>query len=71
MKQFGPQVKKYLKKKQLPLKWLLAIDNATAHPKYLEDDSPNGLDFIKVKFLSSNTTHLLQSMDQHVINNFQ
>ena len=29
---FGPQVKEYLKEKQLPLRCLLVMDNATVHP---------------------------------------
>ena len=48
---FGPQVKKYLKEKQLPLKCLLVIDNGTAHHQDLDDDLPVGIDFIKVKFI--------------------
>ena len=42
----GPQVKEYLKEKQLPLKCLLVIDNALAHPQDLDDDLLDGLDFI-------------------------
>ena len=48
---FGNEIKEYLKEKQLPLICLLAMDSATAHPKDLDDDLPDGLDFIKVKFL--------------------
>ena len=47
------------------------MDDATAHPQDIDDDLPDGLDFIKVKSLPHNTTHLLQPMDQHVIFNFR
>ena len=68
---FGPQVKEYLKKKQLSLKCLPAMDNATAHPQDLNDDLPDTFDFIKVKFLPPNTTPLPQPMDQQVISNLK
>ena len=35
---FAPSVKKYLQKENLPLKCLLVMDNAPAHPPCLEDD---------------------------------
>ena len=38
---FGRQVKEYLKEKQLSLKRLLAMDNATAHPQDLHDVLPD------------------------------
>ena len=63
----GPQVKEYLKETQLPLKCLLVMDSANAHPQDLDDDLPGGFDFINVKFLPSYTTPLLQLMDQQVI----
>ena len=66
----GPQVKDYLKEKQLPLKFLPVMDNAIAHPQDLDEDLPNGFDFIKVKFLPPNTITLLQPMNQQVISNF-
>ena len=59
---FGPHVKEYLKEKQLPEKCLQVMDNATAHPQDLDGDLPDGFEFIKVKFLSPNTTPLLQPM---------
>ena len=64
---FGPQVKEYLKEKQLPLKCLHVMDNVTAHPRDLDEDIPDGFDFIKVKLLPPNTTSLLLPMDQQVI----
>ena len=68
---FGPQVKEYLKEKQLPLKCLLLMDNATSHPHDIDDDLPDGFDFIKVKFLLPNTTPFHQLMDQQVISSFK
>ena len=47
------------------------MDNATAHPQDLDDDIPDGLDFLKVKFLPPNTTPLLQLMNQQVISYFK
>ncbi|XP_039623765.1 tigger transposable element-derived protein 1-like [Polypterus senegalus] len=68
---FGPSVKKYLHKNKLPLKVLLVLDNAPAHPPELEDDLLEEFQFIKVKFLPPSTTPLLQPMDQQVISNFK
>ncbi|KAL4084407.1 hypothetical protein QTP88_028230 [Uroleucon formosanum] len=60
---FIPQVEKYLKLKNLPFKALLLIDNAPGHPSSLELQHSN----MKVMFLPSNTTSLLQPLDQGVI----
>lgn len=68
---FGPVVKKYVLDNNLPLKVLLVMDNAPAHPPGLEDDLLEEFKFIKVKFLPPNTTPLLQPMDQQVISNFK
>lgn len=68
---FGPEVKKYLEEKNLPLRCLLIMDNAPAHPPGLEDDLMEEFDFIKIKFLPPNTTPLLQPMDQQVTANFK
>ena len=68
---FGPQVKEYLKEKLLPLRCLLVMDNATAHPHGLDDDLPDGFYFIKVKFLPTNMTPFLQPVDQQVISSFK
>ncbi|XP_018410276.1 PREDICTED: tigger transposable element-derived protein 1-like [Nanorana parkeri] len=68
---FGPAVKKYLLEKNLPLKALLIMDNAPAHPPGLEDDLLEEFEFIRVKFLPPNTTPILQPMDQQVISNFK
>ncbi|KAM9457775.1 tigger transposable element-derived protein 1-like isoform 1-T1 [Clarias gariepinus] len=68
---FGPSVKSYLLEKDLPLKVLLILDNAPAHPPGLEDDLLEEFKFIKIKFLPPNTTLLLQPMNQEVISNFK
>ena len=56
-KVFSPAVKKYLAENNLPLKVLLVMDNAPAHPPGLED-LLEGFKFIKVNFLPPNTTPL-------------
>ena len=68
---FGPAVKKYLQENNLPLKCLLCLDNAPAHPPGLEDDILDEYKFIKVLYLPPNTTPILQPMDQQVISNFK
>ncbi|XP_043575633.1 tigger transposable element-derived protein 1-like [Chiloscyllium plagiosum] len=68
---FAPAVKEYLETNNLPLKCLLVMDNAPAHPPNLEEDLDIEYDFIKVKFLPPNTTPLIQPMDQNVIANFK
>jgi len=68
---FGPSVKKYLQENSLPLKALLILDNAPAHPPGLEDDILEEFQFVKVLYLPPNTTPLLQPMDQQVISNFK
>ena len=68
---FGPAVKRYLEENNLPLKCLLILDNAPAHPPSLEDDILEEFSFIKVLYLPPNTTSILQPMDQQVIANFK
>ncbi|UYV69845.1 hypothetical protein LAZ67_7000956 [Cordylochernes scorpioides] len=68
---FGPAVKKYLSEKKLPLRALLVMDNAPAHPPSLKDHLLDEFKFIEVRFLHPNTTPLLQPMDQQVISNFK
>ena len=68
---FGPTVKRYLQENNLPLKCLLCLDNAPAHPPGLEDDILDEYKFIKVMYLPPNTTPILQPMDQQVISNFK
>jgi len=55
----------------LPLKALLVMDNAPAHPQGLEEDLSAEYGFIQVKSLPPNTTPLIQPMDQQVISNFK
>ncbi|XP_068180499.1 tigger transposable element-derived protein 1-like isoform X2 [Antennarius striatus] len=68
---FGPAVKRYLEENDLPFKCLLVLDNAPAHPPGLEDDVLEEFSFIKVLYLPSNTTSILQPMDQELISNFK
>lgn len=65
---FVPSVQDDLKKKNLPQKAILLLDNAGAHP----NDSLMSKDGnITVFFLPPNTTSLLQPMDQGVIETFK
>ncbi|XP_068224423.1 tigger transposable element-derived protein 1-like [Palaemon carinicauda] len=66
----GSAVKNYLEENDLPLKCLLVLDNAPAHPPGLENILYPDFAFIKVLYLPPNTTPLLQPMDQQVIANF-
>ncbi|CAH2322197.1 tigger transposable element-derived 1-like [Pelobates cultripes] len=45
---FGPAVKKYLVDNNLPLKAMLLMDNAPAHPPGLEEDLLEDFNFIKI-----------------------
>ncbi|XP_036212432.1 tigger transposable element-derived protein 1-like isoform X2 [Myotis myotis] len=68
---FAPSVKKYLWEKQLPLRALLVMDKAPAHPPALEAELMEEHSFITVRFLPPNITPLIQPMDQQVISNFK
>ncbi|XP_053129291.1 tigger transposable element-derived protein 1-like [Hemicordylus capensis] len=68
---FGPTVRRYLQEKNLPLKAILLMDNAPAHPPGLEEDLAEEFKFIRVIFLPPNTTPLIQPMDQQLIANFK
>ncbi|XP_069961426.1 tigger transposable element-derived protein 1 isoform X7 [Cherax quadricarinatus] len=68
---FGPSVKKYLQENKLPLKCLLVLDSAPAHPPDLEDQLLEEYSFIRVKFLPPDTTPPIQPMNQQVISNFK
>lgn len=68
---FCPTVKKYLEDKGLPLKALLVMDNAPAHPKDLEDELAEEFPWLTVEFLPPNTTALLQPMDQQIVAHFK
>ena len=62
---FDPAVKKYLQDAKPPMKALLILDNAPAHPPGLEDDILDDFKFVNV------TVPILQPMDQQVISNFK
>ena len=68
---FEPTVRDYLREKDLPLKVLLVMDNAPAHPPNLMEELPDEFSFIKVHFLPPNMTPLLQPTDQQAITNFK
>ncbi|XP_036338616.1 jerky protein homolog-like [Rhagoletis pomonella] len=60
---FVVQVRKHLKEKNLPVKALLLLDNATCHPLSLASSEED----ICVMFLPPNCTALVQPMDQNAI----
>lgn len=68
-KVFVPHVRKSLKSKNLPMKAILILDNAPAHPELSLLCSDDGN--ITCFFLPANTTSLLQPMDQSVIETFK
>ena len=64
-KEFVPAVEKHMLQKGLPVKALLLLDNAPAHPDegvLISSDKT-----IKTMFLPPNTTALIQPMDQGVV----
>ncbi len=60
---FVPEVTRFCKENDLPIRALLFLDNATSHPS--DDELVCG--DIKAFFLPPNVTPLLQPMDQHVL----
>ncbi|XP_064111358.1 tigger transposable element-derived protein 1-like [Macrobrachium nipponense] len=68
---FGPSVKKYLKDNNLPLRALLVLENAPAHPPQIEEEILDEYNFVKVLYLPPNTNPILQPLDQQVISNFK
>uniref|UniRef100_A0A8C9TAJ9 DDE-1 domain-containing protein n=1 Tax=Scleropages formosus TaxID=113540 RepID=A0A8C9TAJ9_SCLFO len=64
---FCPFIAKYCKENNLGNKALLIIENAPGHPATIVDYSSN----VQVVFLPSNTTFLLQPMEQGVISIFK
>lgn len=64
-KEFVPEIKKFMKRSNLPEKALLILDNAPDRPNERDLRSSDGK--IQVMFLPPNCTPLLQPMDQNVI----
>ena len=64
---FIPEVREYCLKKAIPFKILLLLDNAPGHPPHLADFHPD----VKVVFMPSNTTSILQPMDQGSVTTFK
>ena len=62
-----PEVKLYCRKNGISFKILLVLDNVPGHPLHLDDFHSD----VQVVYLLSNTTSLLQPMDQGVIANFK
>lgn len=62
---FVPAVRKHLTEMKLPIKALLLLDNAPAHPETSTITSEDGK--IKSMFLPPNTTAIIQPMDQGVL----
>ena len=60
---------KCLQEKGLPLKCLLLLDIAPAHPPGLEEDLAKEFDFIQVKCLPPNSTQISQPIYKQVISN--
>ena len=68
-KYFCHSVLQFCNQNNLPWKALLLLDNAPGHPRNLEDVKSELK--VKIVFLPSNTTSLLQPMDQGVIAAFK
>ncbi|XP_064107221.1 tigger transposable element-derived protein 1-like [Macrobrachium nipponense] len=68
---FAPSVNKYLKENNLPLKALLILDNAPAHPLDMEYELADEFSWLKIKFLPPRIASLIQPMVQQVISNFK
>ena len=63
--QFVPSVTKHLQEQGIPIKALLVLDNAPAHPDPATLAAKEG--GIKAMYLPPNTTSLVQPMDQGVL----
>ncbi|XP_068224074.1 tigger transposable element-derived protein 1-like [Palaemon carinicauda] len=68
---FGSTVRKYLEENRLPMKCVLVLESAPAHPPGLEEYLLAEYSCIKVMYLPPNTTPLLKAMEQQVISNFK
>ncbi|XP_064116538.1 tigger transposable element-derived protein 1-like [Macrobrachium nipponense] len=60
----NPRAFKAHKDNNLPLRALLVLDNAPAHPPQIEEEILDEYNFVKVLYLPPNTTPILQPMDQ-------
>lgn len=67
---FEPAVKKYFLENDIPLKALRNLNNAPAYPPNYKDILDK-FKFIKILYLSHNTTPILHPMDQQVASNFK
>ena len=63
----SPTLKEYASANNIANRFLLIVDNASSHPRAMEDWADN----IEVMFLPPNTTALIQLMDQTVIKTFK
>ena len=68
---FASTLEKYLQDKQLPLKFLLVLDNAPYHSPNFENDLVDEFNFIYVKYLQLNSTPPIQPINQQIIANFK
>ncbi|XP_028659019.1 tigger transposable element-derived protein 1-like [Erpetoichthys calabaricus] len=64
---FIPSVQHYCLKMGVPFKIILLLDNASGHPRHLDDLHPD----VKVVYLPKNTTAVLRPMDQGAITTFK
>ena len=60
---FVPRVRQFCDEKGIPFHILLLLDNAPGHPSALESSNGN----VKTLFLPSNTTSIIQPMDQGIL----
>ncbi|XP_068229543.1 tigger transposable element-derived protein 1-like [Palaemon carinicauda] len=67
---FSPTAKRYSEEKRLPLKFLLALNNAHSHTHDIEKYIKVDFTSIKLLYLPINTTHLLL-IDPQVISSFK
>ncbi|XP_045141367.1 tigger transposable element-derived protein 1-like isoform X2 [Echinops telfairi] len=68
---FAPSVKKYLEEHDWPLRAVLVLDSAPAHPPDMECGLAEEFSWLKIKILPPRTTSLIQPMGQQVISNFK
>ena len=64
---FTLEVEKYCLEKDVPFNIVFLLNSAPDHPPFMDDFHPN----VKVVHLPSNTTLLIQTMDQGVVATFK